>query len=1002
MDGPITPDIINRLNFTNNIIINSSGSGFGVHIKNGFTIRDNSISNVGPNSMDAIFYIHGTQCNSGYECVILDNSMTSSSNLLETSTVYLFNLTMSIDGIRNNDIKGNKYGLSFKELTFINCSRESLIELKALNPLITGIIQDVRCDDGLISEFSCSGACTIPLPPPDFCIVDPTSTPSTIGYLNKIFQTISSALQLCLSEPTQHIFVTPSTYFETNLVFLPPNPLTQDELIIEPYSTTPGDRVIIIGSNHVFPIVVTNFENVNITNIEFHTQNFTNTSTVQLADSLSRNIISGIVTNLILHGVRFQSLPDPDGSPFIVNNKPDVGTILSLVVLGQVVAFVDVEFLGATHQGVSITDFQGSDPFNGAFILWDQIVGKNLWGSFFQLIDVHKSRLINVSCTTWCSGMTLVDSITKIVNKPSVDITNKLYFEIEDCTIGLTNPVVQTSLGADASSTGYITGLWIENPDISALLVDQFWLRGVDVQGFPVALRYLTVSDEILYLNEPLGITPLGYDIKRGMRETARYNILEGYIYDVKNGQPLFDTLLGNMNACNDLCPTSETGICEVHADFNNPTVDGYGTRRFPTIQWAMRDCEIITEPVPIQVSSPNGPYTMIEHVEDVLFNETKDIHLFGELGMSTRPAIVGRHTILNGLSQHLIISDLEFLLDDRVVDRSLPIFQVSSPLSMDMTWENIFFHIGTATVPIEAPIITPVTSNSAFFHIHNVDILGEGFHSPNTSLFEIVFTNPLAEVRISELDVTQSIGPAIHIYQVDRITLVDSIFSSCSIGPLSDTYHACVRISLTDANAHIVIDDVTITRNGASTLSKRNGTYFTGLWVDVDLSVTSLNTTSILSNITNLVMSSNVPVGLRIKGIVFSPSILALTPLVQKKFVRTISLQNRNIVSTFHDVVLNVQDGNIETDPSSYEGYFCTDGCPISTNQNDVYFVTLPIIAVSVALFLLFLCAVGGGGGIYFLKKNPLNWNWGELERKRRKIKFITEVDDDEEKKTL
>ncbi|MHA1682989.1 MAG: hypothetical protein ACTSUE_18765, partial [Promethearchaeota archaeon] len=701
-----TPGFMKRLYLIGNEFFNPQLGLTDVSVTNTFIIANNTGGPFYPlPSCDGVLCVRDAIC-SPDPCILEGNNFTGTITEGDAilfagdlvSIYKLSNIDLFHSGINGNANTDSMIGLDYNNLTGIPCNYSDLFQLKQENPGFFGWPPgvDIRCDVGLPTEKSCSGTCSPPLPPPLFCEVDASYSLLEPGLGHDKFQTLKDAIEECLSEPTQHIYVHDGTYQEDPILFTPADFNTQTRLLIEPW-TGGASSIIFVGHSHVFeefPI----YTHVNITGVEFHSQNFSSSPTP--FGSPVSSILSGTVMNFLMKDVVIRGSVNP-ANPLLT---PDVNTLMSLETLNALVFDLsNVHLRGSVDAGLVLTDGYALIPTNGTLIVLDAIDGIGNWGSFVTLLGVHRVFINNMECTNLCGGMEGTDAIVKIQFKDDVSTTLKMFLQIINLSLFVNNNTFQNVMNVNGA--GYISGLWVENPSSATQSeVDMFWIKNFTSLDYPIGLRYVNIQEQVLYLNEPPLSTPLVYDAKRGMRETARYNTIEGTKYDVKNGVPTLDDILLLDNACNDLCIPPDANTCEVSVDYNALTF-GWGTRMFNSIQDAIANCTVATLPMPIQIVLDGGGAT-VDHEEDVVFNQMKDILLYGKTITSTgeRSRLVGRHTVMTGQTGVLIIRSLVLLLDDRVVDRTLPVFVPSSgngPVDYDFLLENLLFSIGTATTPI-------------------------------------------------------------------------------------------------------------------------------------------------------------------------------------------------------------------------------------------------------------------------------------------------------------
>jgi hypothetical protein len=958
-----TPDTLDVLYFTNNDISFDGTSSRGVldlEIYDYFEITDNhGIGLIRFNTIcNGITCIKDSPCYYG-GCKFDNNNFTGIPITTIDSTVYNFdNVGITIDNINSNVATNDDYGLGYTNMPYIECNYTNLKKIIIRNMELTGFIDAVVCDLDETTEKSCSWPCIGERPPPKNCTIDPSVTVSHIDYLYSLFPTIEDALDYCLSEPVQHIvLIYPGNYIESNLLFQPADVDTQTGLRME--STVSG--VNIIGTNHLF---LESYNYIEFYDLNFYSQLFTGPTATPL--SAVFHIFRGSVKNLKMENVIIQSVPSPDNQPSDGSNYPDVDNLLDieLAISGYVwtsLELIDVGLYGSKVASVLIDDLYVNDPYNSSYIRFENVEGKANQQAFIELQGVGELFFENVTCTMWCGKFTSMTSAVRITNKEVFDVTNKLFFEINGLQIGVTNPIVQS---AEDNGVGYITALWIDNPTLlNSSLVETFKIRRLESLNYPIGLRYIDISENVLQLNEDPLSYPIAYDSKRGMRETARYNTIEGTKHDVRNSNFPLDGS-DPSHTCDDLCLPSDGEVCEVNDNYDD-MFDGWGARRFATVQTAIEHCVSTTLPMPVKlVLDPGDPGILInkEHIENVYFNSTKDIKFFGTISSSgtSRIVIVGRHAIATGQTGKLFIEELEFLIDDsRVPDRSKPLFVLDNPtgtINYQMKFADLI--LSTDLDPLNSGVIDAKVS-STLMEFNNV-VIEKGFF---TSKGVIDLQTYSTDVLFSGLVVEHSDGPALDIRNADgRIGITKSTFEKCGMAA-TIAQNSCIYIDSSNGVGTIHTSESLITRSGAIIKSNESGLYFSGLLYKTDIDVYDVSQSTTLKNIKSWTMNTNIPIGIRITGVNFTGHILTLSPKGQKLFVRKISTNNLGIVSTFHDIVINERDNEIAADPDNNERYFCSDACQFRSSEFSSTFTYVGVgagVAVLIVLIIVFTFPLG------------------------------------------
>jgi len=959
----VTPDIIDTLYFVSNTFSVTGTSSRGVldiEVSDYFEITNNKgLTPIGANTVcNGLICIKDSSCTVG-DCKLNNNNFTSIPSTILDNIVYnLDNVVIPIENIYSNVGTKDDYGLAYTNMPLFECNFTNLKKIKIDNMGLDGYIDDVVCDLGETTEKSCSWPCIPDRPPPKNCTIDPYVTIMNIEYLYSLFPTIKDALEYCLSEPVQHIvFIYPGNYVETNLLFQPADSLTQNSLRIESIV----DNVNIIGTNHFFTGGVgISFDYIEFYNLNFYSQLFTGPTATPISVN---HMFGGNVKNLEMYKVLIQTVPSPDNQPSATNNYPDADYLLNLNIRLSDVVFTSLKLLnvslyGSKQYSVFVEDFYETDPDNSSFIYFRDVDGKANQRTMIELDGVGEIFFERVECTTWCGKLAPMSHIIKVINKNVFSGTN-FSFEIDGLKMGVTNPIVQSE---EDDGIGFITGLWIENPDLPGPVqthVNKFRIRNFETNGFPIGLRYIDISDSVLRLNEEPLDYPISYDSKRGMRETARYNTIEGAKHDVRNSDNSLDGI-DPSHTCDNLCMPLDGEICEVNANFVSELLtEDFGTRRFQTVQTAIEHCVSTTLPMPIKLVLDEGDSEVLinkEHIENIFFNATKDIKFYGTISKSggSRIVLVGRHIIKTGQSNKLFMEDLEFLIDDaRVPDRTKPLFILDNPtgtINYQMKFDNVI--MSTDLDPLNNGVInSKVSANSIEFR--NV-IIEKGFFTlGNLGIIDLQTYS--TNVLISNLETAYSNGSAIDIRNAGgKVEIHSSTFKKCAVGAWV-SQNSCVFIEGT-GNLEIFTSNNLITRSGAIIKSNESGLYFSGLIYKTDIDVFDINQVTTLRNIKSWTMNENIPVGIRIVGINFTGGVLSLSQMAQKIFIRKISSNNPGIESTFHDIVINEKDNEIVADPGNNERLFCTKACPFGNFNISQTFIYVGIGGVAGIVLLIII----------------------------------------------
>jgi len=964
----IVPDILRHLEITNSNFFDLTNGIIDVEVLDRFIISNNTGFNITFNSLcESVICLKSTMCNTTGPCLFADNTFTGFLVIdeldlpLYTGVIYsIYNFMevgIELENIFNNSDYQSFYGIEYKDMMKIPCSYVKLFEMKTLNPDVEGWNADIICDRDEVDEKSCSGLCILPLPPPPFCEVSLNFTMlNSVGFGHDKFNKLSDAIFGCSSFPIHHIFIHAGEYSDSGINFQPMDSETQTELLIEKIEN-PGHKVIIVGHTHTFS---DQYEKINITGIEFHTSNFSASIPILICTSIT-NLFFGDVNDFFMKDVLLKAVEDPN------NDVPCATYLMFMNFFGKDFVVENVDLRGSVGWGLLVMN---QNPSNTTTFRLKNITGVGIWKTFIDLQDVSMTYAENLECINLCGGLALTEAVFRITNKVSGYEIGELVIVLNNIHIELNNPTLQVELVVPGG-TGYMSTIWIENPNVGASFASKVEFRNIKVDKYPVGWRYLNIAEEILSLNE-IGV-PLLFDSKRGMRETARVNFIEGTNYDLKNGFPSVDDLLGDVNACNDLCLPVDSFVCFVSKEFNEFTFQ-FGTRRFNNIQLAINNCTVTLDPVPIKILKNGGSSTLrIKYDESLYFNETtRGTELIGEIDISTNilVSICGNHQIKTLISKKLILRNLELTIDENCMDSSVPVLRPDNPPSVikhSLTLENVEvvvknFDENDNSTGLMAPFALLEFGNLETVILRNTKF-DKGFRLQNV---DILTLKNLMEVIIDNLQFEHSYGPALRIENSDSVLMENSLFSFCAVG-VNVLEDYCVFISIPNTGS-IVMNENTLDRQAASIFSQRNGIFFTAFWLEFTTNI-FVNTTGDLGTLRNITMwhmSNLIPVGIRINGVTFSPFFLSLPQLIQKKFPRAISRNNMDIsFSLFHDVVINTKDDDIKVNTTKNERLFCTQGCPVSAQ--DISVISYLII-IGMAFLLLAILIILCPNGPYFL----------------------------------
>lgn len=977
----IVPDSFGYLELIGNTFYNHIGGIVDTSLANGFIIRNNTGFNINFNvACGALFCLRDSDCTRPCELShnYFDSIVIEEQFITYLGTFYsiykLEEIGIELEWIfKNGDIDA-PYGLEYVNLPFIPCNYTFMYWLKTQNQDLLGWEADIICDRGLPTEKICSGTCLPPRPPPEVCHVDESFLKSHLDYGYSLFNLLSEAVAGCLATPVQYIVINDGKYNETEGITFSRPDESQTELRI----IGGGGDVIIIGHGHTF--TDGDYDLINITGIEFHTKDFDESIPVLECMAVT-NLFFGTVNNAIFRNLVFRGVNDRLGMP--------CATYLAFITFtGLTFEFVNIEMIGSIGWGLLLT---GSGPLtNDSFVRLHNVQGSAIWKTFVDLQGIGKNRITNVKCVDLCGGIVKTEAIFRLVHKTSL-VAKELSTTIYNLHVELNNSTFQSETLVPGG-VGYISGIWIQNPvsgDLS--FVEKFELKNITSNGYVVGLRYLNIAEEIIHLSEPSGSIPILLDSKRGMREMQRYNLIEGTIFDLKNGLPSLDDVLGISNACNDLCIPPGAYICEVSKTFTSVDFE-YGTKRFNTIQGAINFCIIPTIPMPIKVLANGGtPASRELFVEDIKFNASKGITLYGEMDIFgvQRVAICGVHTFSLSQIGLITIQDFELRIGDCLSNRFTSIFSsATGNIEYNIKMQNL---IVTNDFDINNDNITGLFNQLMYLKMSTMTQVE--LVNINVKRGVNVVENPIIEIEsprtviVDGLTVEYSSGPALEIKEADDIILKNSVFNQCNMGRNSTLYY-CVFVSFFD---EIVANQNTFTRTGlgfVDGIKEKNGKFFTAFWIELlsGLTVNETDDHGFLNNITTSHIRDDVAVGVRIDGIVFSPFFLSLLQLIQKEFPRKISLNNLDILSLFHDIVINDDDQNIKLNASNNERLFCSDGCPIGRAGFAVVWYLL-IFGGAILLVVIFVLVCPGGPYLLFGTREGFVINRDVSRGERRRL---------------
>ena len=357
--------------------------------------------------------------------------------------------------------------------------------------------------------------------------------------------------------------------------------------------------------------------------------------------------------------------------------------------------------------------------------------------------------------------------------------------------------------------------------------------------------------------------------------------------------------------------------------------------------------------------------------------------------------SISGKHVMKSSINQTLEIEDLEFWIDSNVIDRSTPLFSLDNPLlTMDysLRFENVRFFVDSGIQ--DAPIMN-WKSAALSFELNGCMLDGTLFNASSiTNVFHGIFfvdfspTITPPQITINKLNIQNTDGSAVVLRNIDAggsLVLTKSTFIGCS----RRYDDSCLFFEVAPTTS-IVMKENTISRSGALISGKTNGTFITGCWISISDGGITLNdvnqTIGLAKNITIWTMQTSIGVGIRFDHINFSPAFLATPPLAQQNSIRKISEQNLAIDTTFHDIMYNTNDGEIQSDDETTKRGFCSDGCPVSDISAQMR--TIYIVGGFVLLFVIIaiIVCVGPLSTIFLSKSNP----YGFYDRNKKRTQIL------------
>lgn len=1009
------PGRLFTMTLTNNNFTQLNRGIANVVVDSGFNISNNVGRQLGWDARgNAILKISNTPCSAPLGCTLKNNDFVGVfadvtfqdtfgrdlKTVYGTSSIYdLESIDTPVSSFLDLSHRGASYGIRYRNMPQITCDQPGAKSLRTNNLLVKGIIADIICQQGLPEEYSCYGACLPPRPPPAECIVDPSFSTTSDNYLYSEFQDVQTAVSFCASQPTMIIRVVPGKYLDQTLI--PRRQSAQQTGIsIRKFDPLSTDPVIIVGHGHV---LTSDFGSTYIEGIWFHTRDFDDPNAAASSDASS--MFSGSVMALTINSCIFRSVANPNASVATsADGKPDVMSLFSIM-MNSTLVMTNNKFYGASTRAITITDAKIAEPSVSTSVTFTNNQGKVLLGSFLELVGSQSVVITGNECTSLCGG--LADSVASVIYvdfKAEIDESmglkygiNMQFNKIAASSVQYGNPF--------SSSPGYLAGFWINrmSPVNGPASVAEFMLRNNTSTGYPIGTRVSNIPNNIIEMNEPPGWPTLFYDAKRSIRELARLNNnnLQGTVWDVKNGAPTMDSILGGTNACNDLCVPGSGAYCRVHSGYSSTDM-GWDMVVFRTVNRAIDRCIIhplvivISQAAPSTADHPRD--SIYTHTEQIYFKENllyynDDIVVRGEINKYTRkpPKLVGNHRFARGsvtgtTTTRIILQDLELVTNSSTgYVPSVPMIFVETinpqyDMLFSILFKNILVTNGGST-PASSIIDLNNIGTSASIAIDNVQV-DVPILKDSGSIIEIKYGTGCgtASVTVKRLTTLSSSGGALWISNSQSVGMTLSTLGDCGWS-MSTTSPACVRLSMCnvysgnreDANRIVVNQTVIEGPRDASEDSSRptsaryverkisyagNNASFSAMLIEIQPTYPQPTTPiqasdplpMFLAKIKNLYMRRNWYVGLRIMGWDWSSFVATYTEYADniRAPVRNLSVVNPKIDAVFADVILSANDQDVSQRqlPNSY--LFCKDGCPDADNSR-----LLRTVVILVAVFL-------------------------------------------------
>lgn len=479
---------------------------------------------------------------------------------------------------------GFSVGLDFENITNFACSYQHFIYLHETNPGFNGYVEDFACN-----FISCKGdPCSLDptLPPPLYCIVDPSYPTSGQDYRYVYFHTMADFLVNCRATYPKHGFITSNTFLETSLVFTTSN--ENDTLLLEPYDYS-APIPYIVGSTHKFSLAPAsnvimknmmfwnptglsaytstlsqwtlstsdaNLSNCTMTNVSFLAyQPVIPYTTLQITTNHAQNIE---YSEILIQGINQTS------SPTIYS--PGVVGALLLAMNGNL-TLSEVTVYGAAAYGIRVYKLQ-----DGTTDTITNIYGFNMWGSFLSLPTNYDLSLINIQCQQFCGGLSsygIAFSVIEIgyltgrrLSAYNLNVT-ALETVSNHPTFSTRFPYGNPYVSMSGYQLGHLTAYYMYGMNGNGW-VEYTASRGSYLLGLPVGIRanptnitILDMNNVQIYRNDQ-NVLPRQLVYENSHINPTQY--IRGLFHDSIIGAPSIDNALISTQYCDLMCPISTAG----------------------------------------------------------------------------------------------------------------------------------------------------------------------------------------------------------------------------------------------------------------------------------------------------------------------------------------------------------------------------------------------------------------------------------------------------------